>query len=218
MTIPLSRVLHDFGASSGAAPSGAASSVALSADDAAAESPLPTIIPPAPDMLAERVQQAHAEGERVGREAARAEYKRELAELHDRAERHLSEERQKWVTEQGEALAAGLNAAIEAFEHRIAASVAEVLTPFLAAEIRDGMVRELLETVSRLVSGGRGGRLRLSGPADLLEGLQARLGTCPAEIEWTPDAEATDVTLIADDSLIETDIASWIDTLSGASR
>lgn len=208
MGMPLSRVLRDFRAVAVASPPEAEPISAAAAAGAC---------PTNDDVLTARLREAHAIGEEAGRCAARVEYERELAEHRARAEGHLAEERQRWTQEQADELTARLTCEIEALEARIAGPVARVLTPFATAALRDMMVRELSESVSKLLSGGRHVRLRISGPDDLLGCVRDRLGACPAAIEWEP-GEQVDVRLIADDSMIETEIASWIDRFAEAAR
>lgn len=216
MAALLSSVLQDFGTPTSGTPPGAPPAEP-GASAPVINAAFPPADIPAADILVERLAEAEARGERAGRDAARAEHERELIDLRTRAERQLSDERQDWVTEQGDALAASLNSAIEEFLTRIAEPVAEVLTSFTTASLRDAMVQDLSETVVRLISGGRGGRLRISGPADLLDNLRTTLGNCPAAIEWLP-GEQVDVTLVANDSQIETDIAGWTERFAKTAK
>lgn len=205
---PLSRVLPDFRA---------AASVPLPEAEQGSTAAAGMPCPSCEAILAARLREAHASGEEAGRSAARAEHELELAGLRARAEEHLAEERRRWATAQGDELATRLTAAVEALEARIAGPVARVLTPFATAGLREMMVRDLSESVSKLLSGGRHVRLLISGPDDLLGSLRDRLGACPAAIEWEPN-EQVDVTLVADDSTIETDIESWIERFAEAAR
>lgn len=205
--VQLSRVLRDFG-----------QPATVGAPEPDAEAPTALLpIAPCEDRMAERLNEARTSGEEAGRSAARAEHERELAEARANAEDRLAEARRQWVEEQGDVLAAGLTSALAALEDRIAGPVARILTPFLTDRLRDAMVQDLSESVTRLVSRGRFGRLRISGPDDLLAGLRGRLGPCPAAIEWVPDDRA-DIALIVDETTIETDIASWIGRFEGTAR
>lgn len=208
MGLPLARVLRDF-----SAPAALPPQELEPGQTAAAVAPCPLD----EDGVAARLRQAYASGEEAGRSAARAENERELAEFRAAAEEHLAEERRKWAAKQGETLAARLTSAFETLEVRITDPVARVLAPFVTAELRDRRVRELSESVSRLLADGNHVRLRISGPDDLLCRVRDKVGASPAAIEWQPN-EQVDVTLVADDSTIETEISGWIERFSEATR
>ena len=208
MGMPLSRVLRDFGAPA-IAPSMDAGTVSAAATVAPC--------PPGEDILAARLREAYAKGEEAGRSAAYAENERTLADVRAHAEAHLAEERRRWAADQGDELAARLTSALEALDARIAGPVARVLTPFVTAELRDRMVGELSESISKLLAGGGDLRLRIAGPVDLLGSLRDRLRAGPTAIEWAP-GDQVDITLVADDSTIETEIGCWIERFAEAVR
>lgn len=207
MAIPLARFLHDFGAPTGAPNSQQA------APAAPAEPPSGLMA----DATARRLDEAHERGEEAGRAAARAEYEQELAKIHSRADQELAAERRKWTVEQAEELAAQLGSAVEALEARLAGSVARVLTPFLDAELRAEMVRALAENIRSLLSSGRHPSLHISGPEDLLASLRDKLGGCPAAVEYEPN-EQVEVRVVADATLIETDLQAWTERFAEAVR
>ena len=202
MGTPLSRVLLDFGAT---AP----------IPTAQARAPMSVVPPGDPaDDLARRVSEAFARGADEARLSADSEYEQKLAQVLARAEEARSAERARWTSEQAEVLAARMTAAVEALETRIADAVGRVLAPFLAAELRRVSVEALAESIGTLLSGGRPA-LRVSGPEDLLAALRQRLGDGAISVEWEPN-DAVEVTVSADDSLIETEIQSWSDRLAEA--
>lgn len=207
MGIPLSRVLLDF------SPAKAASASASVVQHPSAAAVIPGS--EAADDLARRLDEAFARGADEARLTADAEHEQALAQALARAEQQHAAERARWASEQADALSASLAAALEALEGRIADTVARVLTPFLTAEMRRGSVAALAESIRTLLSGTREPALRVSGPEDLLAALRERLGADPAAIEWEPNGQV-EVTVRADDSVIETEIGSWIDRFAGA--
>jgi flagellar biosynthesis/type III secretory pathway protein FliH len=206
MGIPLSRVLLDFGAvqsvlpPAGDGPPGAAAAIHDQAE-----------------AVFGKLDEAYARGVASGRAAAEAEHQQRLAEAIARAAEQHAAERALLVSGQAEQLAARLSSAVETSEARIADTVGHILTPFLSAELRNKSVEALAESIGTLLSGGNAVSLRISGPDDLLAALRERLGASPAAIDWQPGDRA-DVTVCADDSVIETEIQSWLDRVAGAHR
>jgi hypothetical protein len=206
MGIPLSRVLLDFGGARAPSPA------------PQANAPLSVVPPCDPaDDLARRIDEAYARGADEARLTADAEYEQRLAQALARAEEERAAERARWASEQAGELATRLTAAVEALETRIADAVGRILTPFLTAELRSKSVEALGESIKILLSGAGQPALRVSGPEDLLSALRERLGAAAAGIAWEPNG-AIEVAVSSDDSVIETEIQSWTDRLSGASR
>jgi hypothetical protein len=200
----LSRVLVDF-------------SAARSPSPAPQPGPTMSIVPPVDpaDDLARRVEEAYARGADEARMAADAEHEQALALALAKAEQERLADRARWTSEQGDALAGGLAAALEALETRIGDAVGHVLTPFLQSELRSTSVRALAESIATLLTAKSQPSLRISGPEDLLSALRERLDAGPVAIEWQPNG-SVEVIVSADDSVIETEVQTWADTLSGA--
>lgn len=207
MGVPLSRVLLDFGA---AKPP---------ASPSPSPSPAMAIVPvcDAGQDAAARLDEAYARGEAAARIAAEAEREQKLAEAMAHAGQQHATERARWASEQADELAARLTSAVATLEARIAEMVGRVLTPFLTSQLRSRSVEALAESIGTLLSGGSNPALRISGPDDLLSALRDRLGASPLAIEWETNGQA-EVTVLADDSVIETEIQSWMERLAGARR
>jgi hypothetical protein len=205
MGIPLSRVLLDF-------------SAAKTGSTATANSPAPVIPVCEPlDERARQLEEAYARGADEARLAADAELERKLAEAIASAEQRHAAERARWTGEQADGIAARLIAAVETLETRIADAVGRVLAPFLVSDLRSKSVQALAESIRALLSGASQPALRVSGPEDLLAALRERLGAGPFTIEWEPN-DQVEVTVSADDSLIETEIQGWLDRFAGVPR
>jgi hypothetical protein len=206
MGIPLSRVLLDF----------SAAKTGSTATQASSPAPVIPVCEPL-DERARQLEEAYARGADEARLAADAEHEQTLAAAIARAEERHAAERARWTGEQADGIAARLIAAVETLETRIADVVGRVLNPFLASDVRSKSVQALAESIRALLSGASQPALRVSGPEDLLAALRERLGAGPLTIEWEPNGQV-EVTVSADDSVIETEIQSWLDRFAGASR
>jgi hypothetical protein len=164
----------------------------------------PAFVPaPAPDVSAtERAVAAALEEARqdfeMQRAADRAEHERLLAareaEIHEIA---------------AQAMADQLTAGLAELNTAIATHVSRVLLRFLEKRLRERAVGELSETVASLLHGGEAVRVRVSGPADLVDRLGAAVGhvaTVEVEVSDVPD-----VTVVIDNTTIETRIGAWMD-------
>lgn len=202
MGVPLSRVLHDFSVREVVAPA---------PDEGVAEIPLSQ---PCDDM-AVQLEEAYARGFAAAQSAAQAEHDRKLAETTAAADERHEAERARWASEQADALSTQLAFAVDLLETRIADTAARILTPFVKAELRRASLDALAESIGTLLSGANQPALRISGPEDLLEALRERLDTGRVAVDWAP-GEGAEVTVCANDSVIETELQSWLDRFAGA--
>ena len=162
---------------------------------------------PARDPLAEAVAAALAEAERHHAAA--------LAQHAARAAAELAEARASWVADEGRVFAEQFAKAATAAGDGIADAVASLLEPFLEEAIRHAAVAELRQAVSDLVASGAGGRIAVSGPQDLLDGLAAALdrsGTSADRLDLTP-SQAVEVAIMADSSVVRTRLGDWMGAL-----
>jgi hypothetical protein len=206
MGVPLSRVLLDFSTARSVPP----------VEQPISAMALIPVCEPADDV-ARQLEKAFARGADEARLAADAEHEQQLAQALARAETQHAAERARWASEQADELAARLISAVETLEARIADAVGRVLAPFVTAELRSKSVEALVDAIGALLSSGSNPALRVSGPADLLSALRERLGAVTVSIEWQPN-EQVDVTISADDSVIETGIQGWLDRFAGAGQ
>ncbi|MGI3904054.1 MAG: hypothetical protein ACRYGP_23140 [Janthinobacterium lividum] len=159
------------------------------------------------DPVAEAVAAALAEAE-VAHAAA-------LAAADDRHAAQLAEARLCWAADEGRVLAEGLQAAVATLEQTLAEGVGAAIEPLIGETLRVAAVAELRRAVGDLVLCGSGSRIAVSGPADLLEALQAALAEAGTELrglDFTA-AHATEVTVTSDTSTIETRLGAWARTL-----
>ena len=130
----------------------------------------------------------------------------------------LGEERAKWSDERAVAIVSGFTVACRELETNIASSVARILQPFLVEAVRDKAVAALVEQISALTSSSPVPVFRIAGPSDLLALVKAQLDTARRTgIEYQV-ADSFEIRVVADQTVIETQISVWTERLKEARR
>ncbi|ACA17630.1 conserved hypothetical protein [Methylobacterium sp. 4-46] len=216
MTAIFARYLPDFSAETSAAAEAEPLAVLLRSARRSAEPPPPP--PPAEDREA-LLREAEERGRRLGRAQAAAEtaaaLDAALAESQAVADAQMRESRRAWAEEEGQVLAAALIRATGEIEARLAARLAHLLLPVLGEAVRARAVAELRDAIARLLADAAKPAVRVSGPQDLLDALAAALGPQAQGIAFAP-AQGADVTVTAEDAVIESQLAAWTGLLSAA--
>ncbi len=132
-------------------------------------------------------------------------------------EARLADERHSWTQDAGVALASRLDGALVEIEARIAASAANILRPFLFGLLRERAVADLAESVGLTLGGRDQALLEISGPEDLLAALRTSLANSAAAIAWAPNS-TVDVRIVADQTIIESQISLWIGQLEASAK
>ncbi|MFG1421515.1 hypothetical protein [Roseixanthobacter liquoris] len=193
------------------APAPAAPAAKAAAPAPASEAPRPD---PTPRVTQEDLERAVASARSEASAAlAAANEAAAQARLQDRAEfdARLVEARAGWARDEGEVLARHISEAVGVLERNIGDTVAHVLTPFLAGEIRAKAVTDLCALVRARLGGASGAAVRISAPPDLLEAMRAGLGERPG-LAFEHD-EGAEIRVVADDTLMETQLAAWSERL-----
>ena len=155
---------------------------------------------------------------RRGHAAGIAESEAKLAEERVRGAIRLGEERAKWSDQQSVAIVNGFTAACREIETNIATSVARILQPFLEDAVREKAVAALVEQIAALTCNPPVPLFRISGPADLLELVKGQLDAQQRRgIEYQV-ADALEIRVVADQTVIETQMSTWIERLREARR
>lgn len=174
---------------------------------------------PAPPSRAETPQpNLLDEAYRRGYAAGLAEGNAGLAEERVRSAVRLGEERAKWSDQQAVAIVNGFGAACREIETNIASSVARILQPFLADAVRDKAVEALIEQIAALTSSSPVPVFRISGPGDVLERVREQLRTTGRTGVEYQQAETLEIRVVADQTVIETQIQAWTARLKEARR
>jgi hypothetical protein len=155
---------------------------------------------------------------RSGYAAGISESDAKLAEERVRGAIRLGEERAKWSDQQAVAIVNGFTAACHELETNVASSVARILQQFLADAVRDKAVAALVQQISGLMSDSSPPVFRISGPADLLELVKAQLDQARRMSIDYQVADALEIRVAADQTVIETQMSAWIERLKEARR
>jgi hypothetical protein len=170
----------------------------------------------AAEREAERVSEAFLRGRNEGLETARTEYRTKLAEAEAAFEQRLVMQRSVWAAEQGAGLGDRIDQAFDALSTDVGDAVSTILAPFLETALRARIVEELLRTLEKVLKGGRPSSLKISGPEDLLDQIRRTLGDSAIAIEFEAN-DAVDVRVVADRTVIETQLEAWLQRISGRS-
>lgn len=199
--IPLARFLVEFSAEGDVAPGRGAK-----AAEAAVRGN---------DETAARIADAMVRGRDEGRAAAEAEFqaKREAQQGH--FEQQLASKRHEWVEQEGTVLAERMLAAIRDMESRISGSVAHILQPFLAAQVRGQAVSELAVVIEGMVSKDQGAALAVSGPDDLISVLQQKLAGTRANVTFS-SSDTPEVQVVVDQTILQTRLDAWMARIAEA--
>lgn len=173
-------------------------------------SPAPATEAPPVNLLDDAYRRGHAAGV--------AEGDARVAEERVRSAIRLGEERAKWSDQQAVAIVSGFEAACREIETNIASSVARILLPFLADAVRDKAIGSLVEQIAALTGNSSVPAFKITGPGELLDLVRAQLETARRTgIEYEA-AETVEVRVVADQTVIETQISAWSERLKEARR
>lgn len=173
--------------------------------------------PPAPEPEAPPVNLLD-DAYRRGHAAGVAEGDAKVAEERVRSAIRLGEERAKWSDQQATAIVNGFEAACREIETNIASSVARILLPFLADAVRDKAIGSLVEQVAALTGNSPVPVFKVTGPSELLDLVRTQLDASKRPSIAYEAAETLEVRVVADQTVIETQISAWSERLKDARR
>ena len=170
-----------------------------------------------PEERAAALAEAEARGREEGLAQARAE-----AQVQHEAEREafaarLAEERARWCEGEAERLAEGFSAALRALDADLTQRIGRLLVPVLSDALRRRAMDELGVALGRLLAEPGQAAIRVSGPEDLLDALCERLGSQAEGVTFDPGA-APEVSVVADQTVMETRLAAWTRLLTAAAE
>ena len=161
------------------------------------------------------VEEAHANGFESGKAAAEAQIAGKLEEQEASHRNELFSARQAWARLESERLAEQLVKGLEELEARLAGTMARILKPFLAAELHRRAIVDLAESLTVLRTQEKAAVIGVSGAADLLEALRARLEGKFDNVTFHP-SEACDVRVTVGQTVLETRVGAWMTRIEEA--
>jgi hypothetical protein len=159
-------------------------------------------------LLAARAE-GHSEGYELGHAAAQADFNAALANQRLEYDKHLAEERNRWIAEESAPLALAITNMLHQFGEELGEAVDGVLRPFLIESLRRQMVEELAQAVGVLLASDENPAIVISGAADLLTVLRERLSSTSVAIEYRP-SDSIDVQVVSHHTVIESQLRAWI--------
>jgi hypothetical protein len=172
--------------------------------------PVPEAEAPPANLIEDAYRRGHAAG--VAESDAR------VAEERVRSAIRLGEERSKWSDQQAVAIVNGFETACREIETNIASSVARILLPFLAEAVRDKAIGSLVEQISALTGNSPVPVFKVTGPGELLDLVRTQLEASKRTGIAYETAETFEVRVVADQTVIETQISAWAERLKDARR
>jgi len=130
-------------------------------------------------------------------------------------EAHVQQERENWVALESQRLHEQIISAFDTLENHISDQVARILQPFVQEAMTHLAITALVQRIDAVLSGENAPVLRLSGPQDLLEAVQMRLGDRAASVTCVVAPHA-DVQVLAGALRMETSLAEWANALRAA--
>jgi hypothetical protein len=162
--------------------------------------------------LEQRLEDAFARGLEEGKEKAKAEYEVEMAAAQAKFARQMEAARESWALEQAEPLYERITASFQDFQNSIADSVTRVLIPFLKNVLVKQTVDDLVEALATITAQPIG-TIKISGPEDLIQALRERVTGGNFDLEFI-SSELNEVTIVANQTTVVTQLQAWIDRLN----
>ncbi|EFM55984.1 hypothetical protein [Brucella inopinata] len=165
--------------------------------------------------LEEEKRAAFEAGREDGHREAQALYEAEKARLLREHEAEIETLRATFSREQALLLAGSLTEALSALEQSLSGQMAEILMPLLAAKMEHEAVAEFARRIAALALALEGEAPEISGPAHLLEPLQAHGVLLPSGCRFSETA-SNELSFSFGERMLETRIAPLLEELKAA--
>jgi hypothetical protein len=187
-------------------------------DDARATSvERPSAGKPSPSGKVAMADEAYTKGFESGTAAAEAQAASKIAERDTLHQKELASARDAWTRLESGRLAEQLVKGLEALEARLADTTARILKPFLAAEMHHKAIADLAESLTVLRTQEKTADISISGAADLLEALRARLDGKLENVSYH-QSDARDVRVTVGQTVLETRVGAWMARIEEAMK
>lgn len=173
--------------------------------------PLPTdrISPEAHrnDVMAAAAE-AYGKGMADARAAAEAELAMMITDERRAAAKAFDDQRKQWTEVEAARIAESLRGAIKELESELAKSVARLMEPFVSSLVHRQACDEFVTIIGDLVSRSKGTSIELTGPRDLVQTVQSKLGG-DVVVKHAGEGPA-EVRAVVDQTLVETRVEAWL--------
>lgn len=166
-------------------------------------------------LIAAAEARGRAQGRAEALAEAQAQSAQERAAQQARFEEQVAQARRDWSAAQGETLAVGFAAAMQALDTALSDRVAGLIAPVLGQALQRRALDELGAALRRILAEPQRPAVRVRGPEDLITALEARLGGLSAGIAFEADA-GPEVSVSAGETVIETELAAWSRLIAAA--
>ncbi|WP_445502340.1 hypothetical protein [Microvirga sp. G4-2] len=168
----------------------------------------PVQVQSAPDRQAELIRAAEAQVRAEEREAARQQLKEVLDAEREKHREELAVQRELWVEQEAAQLSAQIIDTLGNLERILSDRVARILASIIPEALQQKALAEFNEILGTILAGEISTVLKVTGPEDMLKTIQARFAIRDGIIEFVP-SDDVDVTLVAGDTTIQTQLSSW---------
>lgn len=128
----------------------------------------------------------------------------------------LSETRRQWVENEGDRLADLVILQMAVFEDALKTTLNGLLRPLVLDARKRQTVDELAGAVKTIAFDGASVKIAASGPSDLLQALETKLGDHAKHVSFDANETETDVRIDANQTVIETRLAAWLKAVEEA--
>lgn len=195
-------------------PAEAGHALLASSPPGAATTVVATAAPPvsaaAPDVKA-MLLEAEEAGRLAGEAAAQARFDQQRAEDAALAQERLAQARADWAEAEGEPLARAVAEGFERLGEDLSTRLGRVIGPFLSNALRERVLADMASAITRALADGTTPLLRVTGPADLVEGLQARID--PRAPVCFEAGAGSEIVVTAGTTTFETQLRAWAERL-----
>lgn len=172
----------------------------------------PEPVPTAVDREAELVRSVEARVRAEEREAARGRLDQALEAEQERHREELAVQRQIWVEQEAQQLSMQIVTAVGSLEGVLSDQAGRILAAVIPEALRQNAIVEFQEALRTILSGETGRLVKVTGSQDLLAAIEAGMALHDGVVEFIP-SEAVDVTLVAGDTIVQTQLGAWSDRL-----
>ncbi|WP_182084918.1 hypothetical protein [Aureimonas sp. ME7] len=128
----------------------------------------------------------------------------------------MAEARRVWVESEGDRLADLVILQMAVFEDTLKTTLTALLRPLVVDVRKRATVDELAGAVKTIAFDGSAVKIAASGPSDLLNALEDKLGDHARHVSFDTNETHTDVRIDANQTVIETRLAAWLKAVEEA--